>query len=47
MRPWEQLPESYRKVDYELPHLFMNMLAEQGYVVVSREELNKWLAKKK
>jgi hypothetical protein len=46
MRPWEQLPESYRKVDYELPHLFMNMLANQGYVVVARDELNKWLAKK-
>lgn len=46
MRPWEQLPEQYRKIDYELPHLFMNMLAEQGYVVVSRDELNKWLNKK-
>lgn len=46
MRPWEQLPEQYRRIDYELPHLFMNMLAEQGYVVVDREELNKWLSKK-
>jgi hypothetical protein len=43
MRPWEDLPEQYRNVDYELPHLFMNMLAEQGYVVVGREDLNKWL----
>ena len=47
MRPWEQLPENYRKVDYELPHLFMNMLAEQGYVVVARDELTKWLNRKK
>lgn len=47
MRPWEQLPEQYRKVDYELPHLFMNMLVEQGYVVVSRDELAKWLNKKR
>jgi hypothetical protein len=47
MRPWEELPEQYRKVDYELPHLFMNMLADNGYVVVSRDELNKWLAKKR
>jgi len=46
IRPWEELPEQYRNVDYELPHLFMNMLAEQGYVVVSRNELNKWLSKK-
>ena len=45
MRPWEQLPSQYQKVDYELPHLFMNMLAEQGFVVVSRNDLNKWLKK--
>ncbi len=43
MRPWEDLPEQYRNVDYELPHLFMNMLVEQGYVVVSRNDLNKWI----
>jgi len=47
MRPWEQLPEDYRKVDYELPHLFMNMLVEQGYVVVNRNDLNEWLNKKR
>jgi len=46
MRPWEQLPENYRKVDYELPHLFMNMLVAQGYVVVNRDDLNRWLAKR-
>lgn len=47
MRPWEELPEQYRKVDYELPHLFMNLLAEHGFAVVSREELTKWLNKKR
>ena len=46
MRPWEELPEQYRKVDYELPHLFMKMLAEQGFAVVSRTELTKWLNKR-
>lgn len=45
LRPWEQLPEQYRKVDYELPHKFMEMLAEHGYVVVKRTELAKWLSK--
>ena len=45
MRPWEQLSETYRTVDYELPHLFMNMLIDQGYVVVKRDDLNKWLNK--
>lgn len=46
LRPWEDLPQKYRNVDYELPHLFMKMLAEQGYVVVSRDDLTKWLNKK-
>ena len=46
IRPWEELPQKYRKVDYELPHLLMNKLVEQGYVVVRRDDLNKWLNKK-
>jgi hypothetical protein len=45
MRPWEQLSEQYRKVDYELPKQFMDMLAEHGYVVVKRTDLQKWLKK--
>lgn len=45
MRPWEQLPTRYRKVDYELPHLFMKMLADQGFAVVSRKDLTKWINK--
>lgn len=47
MRPWEQLPEKYRKVDFELPHLFMNMLTEHGYVVVGKNDLNNWLKMRK
>jgi hypothetical protein len=47
MRPWEQLPSQYRRVDYELPHVFMDILVQQGYVVVARDELNRWLNKKK
>lgn len=45
LRPWEQLPKKYRNIDYELPHKFMNLLADHGYVVVKREDLNKWLKK--
>ena len=45
LRPWEELPEQYRKVDYELPQKFMNLLAEFGYVVVRQDDLNKWLKK--
>lgn len=46
LRPWEQLPASYRQIDYEFPHLFMDMLAQQGYAVVKRTDLAKWLSKK-
>jgi hypothetical protein len=45
LRPWEQLPERYRKVDYNLPHKFMEMLAEHGYAVVKRTDLAKWIEK--
>ena len=45
MRPWEQLPDQYKDIDYDLPHVFMDLLVAQGFVVVSRDELNKWLNK--
>ena len=43
MRPWEELPEEYRTVDYELPKMLMNFFEEQGYVVVKKTDLAKWL----
>lgn len=45
LRPWEQLPEQYRKIDDQLPHLFMNILAQHGYTVVKSTDLQKWLKK--
>jgi hypothetical protein len=46
MRPWEQLPDQYKNIDYELPHLLMDLLVNSGYVVVRSDDLNKWLRKK-
>jgi hypothetical protein len=45
LRPWEQLPDQYKNVDDQLPHLFMNILAQHGYTVVKSTDLQKWLKK--
>lgn len=34
LRPWEQLPESYRKVDFDAPKLFAKALSDIGYTIV-------------
>jgi hypothetical protein len=39
LRPWEQLPESYRKVDYKLPGILLEFLSSQGYTVVKDADL--------
>lgn len=43
LRPWEQLSEQERDVDYTLPKTMVQELNNQGYAIVSREELAKWL----
>lgn len=40
IRPWAQLPEEHRKIDYELPQLMVDILEEHGYTVISQDELN-------
>lgn len=39
LRPWEQLPDDYRKIDYELPKVFMKLLNEMGFVVLDKSVL--------
>lgn len=39
LRPWEELPDRYRKVDMDQPQKLLDMLGEQGYVVVPKEDL--------
>lgn len=41
LRPWEQLPESYRKVDFEAPKMFAKVLADMGYTIVKAKPRNK------
>jgi hypothetical protein len=40
IKPWAQLPEEHRKIDYELPQLMVDILEDHGYTVISNDELN-------
>lgn len=44
LRPWEQLTEEEKDVDYSILENLVQFLNEQGFVVVSREQLTKWLS---
>lgn len=39
MRPWEQLPEEYRSIDEEQPQELLDLLGEQGFAVISKDDL--------
>jgi len=36
MRPWEDLPPEYKKIDYETPNKLLNTLYNLGYTVVKK-----------
>lgn len=39
LRPWHDLPDQYRKIDFEQPQNLLDLLNDQGYAVISKEEL--------
>lgn len=39
IRPWDQLPERYRKPDIDWPQKLIGMLNSQGYMVIKSDEL--------
>jgi len=43
LRPWDDLPEAYRDIDYTLPETLMNVFEEEGMVLVDKVELDKLL----
>lgn len=47
MRPWQDLPEQYRRVDPNLPEHFFRAIEALDYVVIPRAELEKLLKKKR
>ena len=40
LKPWSQLAEEFRPVDYDAPQNFLDIMEEQGYTIISHEELN-------
>jgi hypothetical protein len=42
LRPWDQLPDEYRKPDTDMPQAVIDLLRDQGYAVVSQEDLARW-----
>lgn len=43
MRPWDQLPERFRKPNHKLPQTLLDFLNSHGYAVLHREELDRLL----
>lgn len=39
LRPWEDLPDQYRKVDLTQPQKFVDLMTDQGYAVVPKADL--------
>lgn len=39
LRPWYDLPEQFRKVDFNQPQSLLDLLNDQGYAVISKTEL--------
>lgn len=40
IRPWDQLPDRYKKPDMSWPQKLIAMLDDQGYAVIQKEDLN-------
>lgn len=41
LRPWQELPEKYRKIDPDAPQIFLEEINRQGFMVVQVEEVDK------
>lgn len=46
IKPWNQLSEEFRHIDYELPITVFELLEENGYTIISYDELNELLDSK-
>ena len=43
IRPWDQLPDRFRKPNHKLPQTLLNLLNSHGYAVLHKEELDRLL----
>ena len=47
IKPWDQLQEDHKAIDYEFPGFFVDLLDDYGYTVIGKDELNELYNKKK
>lgn len=40
LRPWEQLPKQYQNVDFDQPQKLLDLLNQNGYAVVAKDDLD-------
>lgn len=41
--PWNQLSEEHKIIDHDLPQMFLDLLEDHGYTIISEEELSELL----
>jgi len=41
LRTWDQLPEKFKKIDTDQPQMILDLLSNQGYSIVRKDELDK------
>lgn len=41
LRPWTELPDRYRKPDLDTPQTVLDLLRDQGYAIVSKDDLER------
>jgi hypothetical protein len=44
LKPWDQLPQNMKVVDDQQPQMLLDLLNQQGYAVISKEELTSLLS---
>jgi hypothetical protein len=44
LKPFDQLPDEFRKVDIEEPQMLLDLLNSQGFAVITQDELKSLLA---
>lgn len=47
LRPWQDLPAHYKRIDKNLPNKVFELLEDMGYVIIPRTELDKLTKKKR
>lgn len=44
LRPWDQLPDRFKQVDLEAPQQVVDLLKDEGYLLVAKDDLDRLLS---